>query len=1184
MFDASHELFFLEFVFDVNASSKSKSVKKAKKKEEWKPIGKVLTKIRYNWRPTRRTLTLVGNACPLTRITTTNKVTLREPIPLEVVSQESIVTKVYNRRPKVPKTNGSNSKPKIEKSMISNKTVAGTSRGSNTSVSPSSSSLVDLRRHGKTPYELLHDRKPNLSYLHIFGALCYHNNDSENLGKFQAKADIGPELQCMILAASSSGLVSNPILQQPCNPPPRDDWDHLFQPMFDKYFNPPAIVVFLVSVANAPRAVELADSPVYTSIDQDAPSTSAVDLTLFTRNAGNDLLLDTRRSTSGSAQVLGDELVSWSSKKQKSTMISSEKYLGNYTSHKPRRTIRFLGMNKKKKFYLNLETFRDIFQICPRVHGQDFDKLPYDEVIMYFFKELGHSREIKSITNVVVDQMHQSWRTFATIINRILSGKTTGLDKLRLSRAQILWGMYYKKNVDYVELLWEDFTYHIRNKGHKKQEKIPEMRETKAYKTYLGYATVVTHPKKARKFKKTASPKLTTIPASPQEPKNKSKIVKRPTKKSNNVLIAGVVIRDTPIMSISKKKAPAKADRDKGIKLLSDATLLEDAQLKKALKKSKQETHKLQASGSKYDDLYIDVNIRSKVAKHEEVRKGDVEMTDATRESGSQEKSYEQVVEDADSYTAEFKKEAQAEKKRYIDLIEKSVKDIINNEVKTQLPQILPKAMSDLASLVIQSAIAEPFKHVVLAKSSSQPQSTYEAAMSLTKFKLKKILLDKMQESQSYCGAKEHKELYDGLSKPILKPTTKPSTTLIPALPNFSSLFGFDHRVSTLEKELSQLKQVDHSAQILTSIRSQIPAMVDDHLSTRIEFATQTALQSYTTEFKKKAQEEKDRYINLVEKSIKDIIKDEVKIQLPQILTKEVSYFATHVIQSSINESLENVILAKSSSQPKSTYEATASLIEFELKKILLDKIQKNKDEDPSVRSDLGLKKRKTSNNVEPTKGPNIKESTSSSSKGTRSQSKSSGKYILAEEPEFEVADSDMPHNQERNLGNDDEEPMREVASKRNWFTKPKQPQEPTDPDWNVGKTPQQGPTQSWLMALAATDDKPSKTFDEFMSTPIDFSAYIMNGLNITNLTQETLLGPAFKLLKGIHTNFTELEYDIKECYKALSEKLDWDNPEGGDYPFDLTKSLPLLMNGNRQINRLTNLSGDDAFDLAIAL
>ncbi|GJZ72464.1 retrovirus-related pol polyprotein from transposon TNT 1-94 [Tanacetum coccineum] len=61
--------------------------------------------------------------------------------------------------------------------------------------------------------------------------------------------------------------------------------------MFDEYFNPPTIVVSLVPVVAAPGAGDLADSPVSTSIDQDAPSTSAVDPTLFTWKAGNDLLL-----------------------------------------------------------------------------------------------------------------------------------------------------------------------------------------------------------------------------------------------------------------------------------------------------------------------------------------------------------------------------------------------------------------------------------------------------------------------------------------------------------------------------------------------------------------------------------------------------------------------------------------------------------------------------------------------------------------------------------------------------------------------------------------------------------------------------------------------------------------------------------------------------------------------------
>ncbi|GJW61301.1 hypothetical protein Tco_0110636 [Tanacetum coccineum] len=175
-------------------------------------------------------------------------------------------------------------------------------------------------------------------------------------------------------------------------------------------------------------------------------------------------------------------------------------------------------------------------------------------------------------------------------------------------------------------------------------------------------------------------------------------------------------------------------------------------------------------------------------------------------------------------------------------------------------------------------------------------------------------------------------------------PTPAPTTiTSILALPYFSSLFGFEQRVSVLEKELSQLKQVDYSTQLLEMIKSQIPAMVDAQLSTRLEDSIQKAFRSYIAEFKKKAKDERKRYIDLVEKSVKDIIKDKIKTQLPQILPKEVFEFATPVIQSTITESLENVILAKSFSQLKSTYEAATSLTKFELKKILLDKVHKSK-------------------------------------------------------------------------------------------------------------------------------------------------------------------------------------------------------------------------------------------------
>ncbi|GJZ07866.1 hypothetical protein Tco_0542149 [Tanacetum coccineum] len=102
-------------------------------------------------------------------------------------------------------------------------------------------------------------------------------------------------------------------------------------------------------------------------------------------------------------------------------------------------------------------------------------------------------------------------------------------------------------------------------------------------------------------------------------------------------------------------------------------------------------------------------------------------------------------------------------------------------------------------------------------------------------------------------------------------------------------------------------------------------------------------------------------------------------------------------------------------------------------------------------------------------------------------------------------------------------------------------------------------------LTTSTSTDKSLKDFDELMSTPIDFSSYILNGLKIENLTQEILLGPAFRLLKGTLSNYAELEYDFEECYKALSEKLDWENTKGGNYPFDLSKPLPLITYGKRQ-------------------
>ncbi|GJW10551.1 retrovirus-related pol polyprotein from transposon TNT 1-94 [Tanacetum coccineum] len=100
MLSDNHDLCVLDFINNVNARAKSKSVKKSSKRKVWKPTGKMFTQIGYIWRPTGRTFTIVGNACPLTRLTTTTEVPPRKPTALDNETSKPVVTLVYSRKPR----------------------------------------------------------------------------------------------------------------------------------------------------------------------------------------------------------------------------------------------------------------------------------------------------------------------------------------------------------------------------------------------------------------------------------------------------------------------------------------------------------------------------------------------------------------------------------------------------------------------------------------------------------------------------------------------------------------------------------------------------------------------------------------------------------------------------------------------------------------------------------------------------------------------------------------------------------------------------------------------------------------------------------------------------------------------------------------------------------------------------
>ncbi|GKF31251.1 hypothetical protein Tco_0101049 [Tanacetum coccineum] len=152
-----------------------------------------------------------------------------------------------------------------------------------------------------------------------------------------------------------------------------------------------------------------------------------------------------------------------------------------YTIKKVQDTNSYEFLLYNKKCTVNAEVFRKILNICPRVKVVDFTDVPDDDIALAFLIDLGYKGLLNRHTNMFVDHMHQPWRTLAAIINKCLSGKTASNEKLRKSRIDKLWGMFNRENIDYPELIWEDFAYQIDHKKEKRsrRENMPYPQFTK---------------------------------------------------------------------------------------------------------------------------------------------------------------------------------------------------------------------------------------------------------------------------------------------------------------------------------------------------------------------------------------------------------------------------------------------------------------------------------------------------------------------------------------------------------------------------------------------------------------------------------------------------------------------------------------------------------------------------------
>ncbi|GJZ39963.1 hypothetical protein Tco_0586526 [Tanacetum coccineum] len=426
---------------------------------------------------------------------------------------------------------------------------------------------------------------------------------------------------------------------------------------------------------------------------------------------------------------------------------------------------------------------------------------------------------------------------------------------------------------------------------------------------------------------------------------------------------------------------------------------------------------------------------------------------------------------------------------------------------------------------------------------------------------------------------------------PIMTPATTTSSSL-QNLPNFASLFGFDYRLKALEDNFSELRQTNQYAEALSSI----PSTVDQYLANKMQEAVDVAVQLKYDRIREESTTANQQFLDSIDDGMKKIIKEQVKKEVSKIIPK---------VEKLVTDQLESEVLVRSSKEANTSHAVAANLSELELKKILIDKMEANNsinrsdiqrqlykalveayeadkilldtygdtvtikrprdgaddDQEPSAGTDRGSKRRRSGKEPASTSAPSettTKTAGKTTGTGSQTHKKSASQSAPVEEAMQSTDVFKGPADQEFETGVQDEQAEEEVQHLPDWFQKPTRLPSP-DHAWNKSVPAVHETVQPWLSNLAQQD--PRESFDELTDSTFDFSAFVLNRLNVQTLTPELLAGPTFELMKGTCKSLTELEYFCEEVYKATTEKLDWINPEGRQYPHDLRQPLPLVPN-----------------------
>nr|GEX18051.1 hypothetical protein [Tanacetum cinerariifolium] len=844
----------------------------------------------------------------------------------------------------------------------------------------------------------------------------------------------------------------------------------------------------------------------------------------------------------------------------------------------------------KKKHIVDLELFRNILHICPRFHGQSFAKTPFEEEILAFIRFLGHSAAIRTLSDVNINKLYQPWRSFVAIINKYLTKKSSGYDSLRLSQAQILLGLYHKRNVDYDCLICEDFVYQVEHKNQKKSNEMNYPRFTKAiihhfmsknpsiprrnkvnwhyvrdghmfstiklaYKEYYAIATgeAVPNPKasvrRTRRSSDTsitpptdaASPRLTASAKGKKTTKaSKAKILSALSEPSGSGADAGTgskpgvpdVPTDESEEELSWNSTDDEGDEDE--KQDDDEVVRDDDEEEGG--GDDQESDDEYAEEIRDDESFDPIPQTPKNSEDE----GDGEE-DQGLNIGEEERHDEEEEEEKD----ELYRDVNINQGRGLPTsLEFEDSHVTLTPVKPDGQRESSSVSSQFVTSMLNPKLDVGMESIFGTTSQIDVQTpTYVAPLPITAPNMTSSTIATTTTTTTTSQA------------PIL-PTIIPSD-IIQNLPSFGSLFRFDDRLRSLEENSSEVMQKNQFAGAVSAI----PKIVQHYMDQRMNEAVKVAAQIQSDRLREEAQRENDEFLRTVDenikKNIKEKVKEQVKAQVSKILPR---------IEQAVNEQLEAKVLTQSSHSSRTSYAVGADLSETELKKILIEKMEGNKrrdndadkDEEPSAGPDRGSKRCREGKEPESASAP-TKTATrraGRSTQGSKSRQASVSEFALAEEPMQTTSQMEEPSHSKFDIDADDQLIV-PSSQHPEWFSQQQKP--PTlDRAWNMTLPAVHGSIQPWISELVKQADTRS-SFNKLMDTPLDFSNFLMNQLRVDTLTPELLAGPTYELMNGSCKSLIELEYHLEEVYKATTDQLDWVNPEGQQYPHNLLHPLSLI-------------------------